>query len=215
MRIRTATQFVSELDAELAWRLQEIAAVRQSIRGAPGTAAENASLRAAIPLLYAHWEGFVKQSAIMYADLITSQGLTYSQIKPCFRGLEAHSYIKSLDQIVRRLFATSEIVERLDQISSDTAVLPLESYIGQVGNLNYDMFDQIARFLGVDTSTYLAKKNLIDVTLLKRRNTIAHGSYIPVDRIGYEDLGGEITVLMRQFKDDLQNAAVLKTYLAA
>lgn len=40
--------------------------------------------RAGIPILYAHWEGFVKKSSEAYLNFVTNQGLSYNELKSCF-----------------------------------------------------------------------------------------------------------------------------------
>ena len=67
----------------------------------------------------------------------------------------------------------------------------------------------------MDFSYFEAKTAFIDVILLKRRNSIAHGeiTYIKSDEM--DDLVNEGVGLMRAFKDSLQNKVYMAAYLAA
>jgi hypothetical protein len=85
---RTAYQLQQKLDKDFAWRLQEIASIRKSIHSASGRN-QVALLRAAVPLLYAHWEGFIKTASFGYAGYISSIGIQFSQAKKKPRGFKS------------------------------------------------------------------------------------------------------------------------------
>jgi MAE_28990/MAE_18760-like HEPN len=209
---RTADQLQEKLDEDFAWRIQEIAAIRKSIHNASGRG-QLALLRAAVPLLYAHWEGFIKKAAFHYSDYISSIGITYREAKMCLAGLKALTYVKKLHPMTKRIFVASELLAALHKIENEAIDINLKPYISNVGNLTYDIFEQIVGFLCIDPTGYGAKKQLIDESLLSRRNDIAHGDYLLIDVDGFESLSEEIIVIMRQFKTDIENGAALKTYL--
>lgn len=209
---RTADQLQEKLDEDFAWRLQEIAAIRKSIRNASGRN-QLALLRAAVPLLYAHWEGFIKTAAFRYAGYISSLGIKFREAKVSLAGLKALTYVKQLHPITKRIFVASELLAALHEVESEPVEINLEPYIANVGNLNYDIFEQIAGFLCIDATRYAVKKQLIDKSLLSQRNDIAHGDYLLIDPDGFKSLSDEIIVLMRQFKTDIENGAALKSYL--
>jgi hypothetical protein len=48
---------------------------------------------------------------------------------------------------------------------------------------------------------------------LERRNKIAHGEYLDLTHDNYRELADEILILLRLFKTDIENAAVLSKYL--
>jgi hypothetical protein len=80
-------------------------------------------------------------------------------------------------------------------------------------NLNAEVFENIATSIGIDPAGYEAKYHLLDESLLRRRNEIAHGEYLDIDRDGFDHLLSEVVTLLRQFKTDIQNSAVLGSYL--
>jgi len=209
---RTASQLLEQLDSELAWRLQELASLRRAISGAQGIN-QSTLLRAAVPLLYAHWEGYVKGTAIRYAAYISALGVTFGDVQPSFAGGKAMGHVKQLHAISKRVLAASELLIALKSIDSEKAILGFDNHISNIGNLNFDMFEQISGFLSIDTTPYVTKKQLIDESLLRQRNDIAHGDYLTIDADRFESLSNEILGLMRQFKTDVQNAATLRSYL--
>jgi hypothetical protein len=209
---RTADQLQERLDEDFAWRIQEISAIRKSIRSASGRG-QLALLRAAVPLLYAHWEGFIKTAASRYAGYISSIGIRHGEAKTNLAGLKALTYVRQLHPITKRIFVASELLAALRQVENETVDINLEPFISNVGNFTYDIFEQIVGFLCIDSTGYGSKKQLIDESLLSQRNDIAHGEYLLIDPDGFESLSDEIIVLMTQFKTDIENGAARKGYL--
>lgn len=209
---RTASQLLEQLDNEFAWRLTEIASLRKAIRNSEGFM-QSALLRASVTLLYAHWEGYVKMAAIRYGAYISSLRITFGEAQRSFAGLKALTYVRQLHTIKKQIFAASELLLALQDMNSERVTLNLDAHISNVGNLDYNLFEQIAGFLCLDTSSYAAKKTLIDESLLKNRNEIAHGDYLLIDPEGFDTLSDEILAMMRQFKTDIQNAVTLRAYL--
>ena len=48
---------------------------------------------------------------------------------------------------------------------------------------------------------------------LKRRNRIAHGSYLELDQSAFADLVDQIVELLRWFKTDLENALATEAFM--
>jgi hypothetical protein len=211
-RARTGSQLLESLDDDLGWRVKEISALRSAIRSANGSN-QVAMLRAAIPILYAHWEGYIKFSAATYCGYLSSLNLRFGDIRQSFCGLKALAHVKTLHAITKRVFVASSLLEQLVNIDTEKVEMQLERYVGNVGNLNFDVFEQIAEFLSLDVAGYSGKRMLIDESLLKLRNEIAHGEHLLIDVEGFELLSNEIIGLTRQFKTDIQNAVALKSYL--
>jgi hypothetical protein len=98
MKLRTSDDILDALNAAYGWRLQELSSINSLMRKSTGRAA-SPLIRAGIPILYAHWEGFVKQSAIAFADYLSSQRLSYGEVAVSFSGLKAHNYVLALADI--------------------------------------------------------------------------------------------------------------------
>ena len=82
-KIRTIDQLQNMLDADFSWRLKEIANLKIVVRTSLNISKKTA-VRAAIPLLYGHWEGFIKNSSTFYLKYVDGQALTYRELKSCF-----------------------------------------------------------------------------------------------------------------------------------
>ena len=57
--------------------------------------------------------------------------------------------------------------------------MPARRHISSIGNLNYELFEQITEFLALNSDS--SKRVVIDEKLLKLRNDIAHGEYLLIN----------------------------------
>ena len=208
--IKTTTQLQSRLDEELSWRLKEIASLKLMVKKFDNVS-KNTAVRAAIPLLYGHWEGFIKKSATYYLEYINGQSLRYIDLLSCFivfglkKKLNDIASSKNSETSIATLdFLTNELQNR--------AILQINSAIRTEYNLSSSVFSNILNSIGFDQSKYEARFNLIDESLLKRRNYLAHGEFLDVDSDGFRSLADEILTMLRWFKTDIENAASLELY---
>jgi hypothetical protein len=212
LKIKTAIQLQEKLENDLAWRMQEIVQLRRVISTSSGIA-ERAILRAAIPILYSHWEGYIKNASCFYASYLSMSGLKYEDVLDCFMGISALEHVRTIDGLKKKVFASSAVLQKMFGIQQEKVALPLDGYIKNVGNLNFEIFAQVASLLGIDLTPYTTKKKLIDESLIDQRNHIAHGEYLEIDKEGYLGLSDDIISLMRSYKADIENAVALKSYM--
>jgi hypothetical protein len=90
--------------------------------------------------------------------------------------------------------------------------LKIDTAINTESNLSALVFENIRHAVGFETTPYESKANLIDESLLKRRNTIAHGEYIDVAKDDWAKLADEVLQILRQFKTDIENAMALSAF---
>jgi hypothetical protein len=211
-KLRTRADFQEFLDKEFAWRLKEMADIKAAIRAAEPTS-RKAIIRAGVPILYAHWEGFVKGASEALLTFINNQGCTYRSLKPCFIVFGAKKKVHDLStsgDAVQNIAAVEFFLNELDS----RADITFAGSINTEANLNSKVFERIATSVGVNAGTYETKYVLIDSSLLKRRNNIAHGEFLDVERDDFEKLSDEVIILLRFYKNDLQNLVQTNYYLA-
>ena len=97
---------------------------------------------------------------------------------------------------------------------SNRANLTYEGAIKADSNLKSSVFETIATSIGIDPTNYETKYNLIDESLLSRRNKIAHGEYLDIDFGEFSTLSNEVLSIMRNYKTDIENSIQLKSYIA-
>lgn len=210
--VRTLTNLQDAMDQELGWRIKEISTFK--IEAAKGGAGAKAFTRAGVALLYAHWEGFIKKSAELYLEFVSNRGLRYEELTTCFVvfGLKG-----KLNTVVtsRKAGPNIEAVDFIREALGQVAILKLSGAINTESNLSSGVFENIAKSVGVLTSPYETKFNLIDSSLVDRRNKIAHGEYLDLKSSDFSGLADDVLDLMRHFKNDILNAAVTEAYKRA
>ncbi|MGD0061292.1 MAG: MAE_28990/MAE_18760 family HEPN-like nuclease [Verrucomicrobiia bacterium] len=210
MNVRTLSLLADFLDEEFAWRRKELTAVQTDVRSGIGEN-KRARIRSGVALLYAHWEGFVKQSAEAYLAYIATRDLRLDELQPgllslCLR-TKLRDFTSTHDVSVHIAF-----LEFVTTQLGDKAKMPTTGAVHTGGNLNSELLKRIVLTLGLDYAPYELKENLLDSQLLNWRNKIAHGKGYYPDETEFESLYAEVTVLLRTFKDQVSNAAALKTY---
>lgn len=210
--IRTLDQLQDALDSEMSWRVKEIGAFRVASKG--GSPEKRFFIRAGVTLVYAHWEGFIKASSEQYLSFVHHRGHTYRELKSCF----AVFGLKSKLQMLSDSRKSGPNIKAFDFILSELgepAHMQMSSAINTESNLTSKVFTNIATSLDLDIERYSTKFNLIDESLVNRRNKVAHGEYMDLGSKEFGELVDEVLQLMRDYKIDLLNAASTESYKRA
>lgn len=210
MKIRSADELEDFIASEYAWRRKELTNLRGIALSARKSASENL-LRSLIPILYAHWEGFVKQIAIAKLTYIVSKGLKYKDLNDSFL---AYAAFEAFDgQIpVKRFEAISKIAKGDLALNSSIRLNP-EKYIDTKSNLNSEVLKEIALKVDIDYSLFELKENMIDEKFLGLRNKICHGERVTVSESEFEILYIEVIGLVDLFKNQVINSIHTKSFL--
>ena len=209
-KIRTAVQLQDLLDDEFSWRLKEI----HDIRSASKTSSFDSRktlIRAGIALLYAHWEGFVKAGAEAYVNYISCKGLQPSELRSCFVALALKKHLHKFTSSNRSAASISALDAILSEVDKPVR-LPISNSIDTQSNMSSVVFKDIAGWIGLDPGRYSTKFHLLDESLLKRRNRIAHGNYLELDEADFDKLVDQVVQLLRWFKTDIENALATKAF---
>lgn len=214
MKIRTVDQLQDSIDGELAWRKRELIAIKANINQARSFAKETA-LRAGIALLYAHWEGSVKNIANYYLSYISNLFLPYNKLKSNFLAVSIKERLKQFKETDKTTLQTCIINEIFDSLDKRSCI-PQDGIIKTNSNLNSQIFIEIMATIGLDCAQYESSYNLLDEVLLNMRNKIAHGERIEtlsLDEERYNEIHEKILQLMNMFAIQVSNAATLKEYI--
>jgi hypothetical protein len=211
MKIRTVNDLSDRLDAEFSWRLKELADLKVLVKTTEKLK-QSSMIRAGLPLTYAHWEGFVKSSAQFYLNFVLMQKHELKELSSCFLALSAQNLINKFTYS-NKTSLQLDLVNHLTTNSSLSATANYSTTINTKANLNSSVFTDISLSIGIAIAPYETKFNFIDESLLKRRNEIAHGNYLDIDSTAFREIVDEVIGLMRQFKNDIMNSAIQKSYL--
>lgn len=209
--VRTLDLFQNALDIEMAWRVKEVGTFVTASKSDSKT--RKAFVRAGVALLYAHWEGFVKESARLYLEFVSHRGHSYGELQSCFSVIGLSSKLNKLTQ-AKNVQLNVEAFDFIKLSMSKRAQINKPESISTNSNLSSNVFKNILFSVGLAPTKYETKFNLIDESLVRRRNKIAHGEYLDIDYPEFQALVKEILLTMRWFKTDLLNAASLKSYEA-
>ena len=212
MRIRSLTQLTQYLEEELAWRKRELTTLRFML-GSRREHERHLLLRAALCVLYAHWEGFIRAAATGYLSYVATQGLRFIDLTPNFVALGLRSAISQAGQSNRPSVHTA-LTTRLMLGLSEPASIDWENSVETRSNLGSENLNEILCLLGLDNESYRSKQPLLDKKLLEKRNLIAHGRQTEIELDDYFGLHDEIVQLVEHFRTDVENAAALENYRA-
>lgn len=211
MKVQTVEKFIDFLDDSLAWRKQELSYYLLKIDG--NQKQSSALIRGGVPLLYAHWEGFIKEAAIGYLYFIDAKKKKINELRENFAAVYSK---KRLNELVDSSKA-STYVQAIRTIRTNEghifSVRP-EKFINTQSNLSSKVLIEILITLGLNPDTYAIKQKVIDEKLLKARNEIAHGNYLSINSADYKALHLEVLDMIQTFKTELENAVNTDSYLA-
>lgn len=213
MKIRTEYEFQDVVDKEVSWRKKELSALKSNIYSTRKFA-KNTALRAGIALLYAHWEGMIKNIATYYLCYVNYQNCKYSELKPNFLALSIKDELCIFNK-TNKASVHNKILQLIKSKGAAKAIIPYENIIKTNSNLNSVIFVEIMETIGLDYKMYESSFVLIDEVLLKMRNEIAHGERIEtlsLDEDRFNEIYNSITSLMNSFVNQVCNAVSLKAY---
>lgn len=214
MGIRTLDELADRLDEGMAWRRIELQSLKTAISEAEGRSPRSpltrALARSGVALLYAHWEGYVKDSCVAYVEYIARRRLRCDELND---GL----LITVLESLGKRMSSGDEearvaLLEVVRQPGNSRARIPKTSMIDTKSNLRHQVLADILFKIGLPAETFATKGNLIDITLCDSRNSIAHGrEYFPAPD-DFSQLMDEVIGMMEQIHDLIAAAARLSQY---
>jgi MAE_28990/MAE_18760-like HEPN len=200
-----------QLSRDLTWRIREISDLKSAII-LSDKLSQTALLRALVTVVYAHWEGHVKFSAEKYLSHVAMRKISYDSL---VRQFLKNDFVPKLAIIGQKsLKERGELIDDVLDAGSRRFAYVNDNLINTRSNLNFEVLCDICRVCSVDSEMFIDYANFIDVILLKRRNSIAHGEETFVDVADMDQLTEQTIGLMRMFSNDLQAKAHLRLYRA-
>jgi hypothetical protein len=222
-------KFVDNLDSDLSWRKKEISDLYSATQKNNSTVLR----KSLVLVIYAHWEGFIKNGAKLYLFHIESKKLQLKNltenykaislkgvIAECFNSNEGLSLNKELDFIDK----FDNKGERIFKLQSKVKLDKDKSLINTKDNLNPEIFNSICRIIGIpEKDSIKSRSNWLNEHFLGNRNTISHGSKIELDKPEEFDLSIEslyelkniILTILSNFKEDLVEYSEYEYFLNA
>ena len=197
---------LEEISDNLDQRRLEITNLRRVVQNYIEKPLETTAIRMAIPMLYAHWEGYVRETCQLYLEYIETSG---TKVRELQAGLLAYLWTSALKPLVGGLdFARKKVVAELALTCMENPVkfADSERIINTKSNLNFDVLRDIAVHLCLDISTLMPWRSHLDA-LVHLRNNIAHGARPrTLDYTNFEEHASSLISLMEEFERSLIRA---------
>jgi hypothetical protein len=200
----------SQIAENLDRRRLEITNLRRIVLNHVGKPLESTVVRMCVPMIYAHWEGYVKEVCQLYLEHIEGSVTAARQLQPAILGYLWTPMLKpitgglSFDR--RKVVAECALRETRRPIKFGDA----EKAINTRSNLNFSVLEGIANDLCLDISSLTQRRRHLD-TIVHIRNIIAHGANPQTLRHSdFEEHAEAVMGLMEEFErvvvDSIQNA---------
>lgn len=212
VKIRSVEALDQEIDSAIAWRKQELTTALQITQQSRGPA-RKANLRSSLLLLYAHWEGWIKEVARLYVRYVNTLSLPHLSLSDPFLGHALKVKLGAVGGTSAPLMHAEFATFIRNDLSTGASFS--ESLVRTESNLSSTVLFDIVDRLGLERRPqYSLRANMIDVELVKRRNTIAHGEYLSLSLDEFKVLRQDVLGLLELFTDDVRNAASTGRHLA-
>ena len=210
MKIRSAEELQNKLDDDFAWRRKELTVIFTNVKSSQPLKL-NTNIRIGVVMLYAHWEGFIKNAAELYLIYVACKKLNLNQLSNNFIAVSLKSKLKQFEETNKNTIHT-QLIEFLLGDLNTRAQIPTEEIIKTQSNLNSDILKEILSTIGIEYTQYELKEKYIDSQLLRIRNSVAHGQNPDISEEEFYELYHEITTLMTSIKNEISNSATLSSY---
>lgn len=216
MKIRTLEELEESLTRDIKWRKRELTTLKFMIKDNKPLHKKNILRRAAIALLYSHWEGHIKHCSLVYLNYLNSLGLQCNKIADNFIQLNLCSKFDTSFS-VKSTKSQKDIHDYFSNLSNFKFKVVADKTIDTESNLNSKVLLNILSQLGLSNDSFELKSNFIDAVLLKNRNSISHGEELNASdlNIVYNQIEDDLLEMIQTFHNLVITAASDKHYLKA
>lgn len=204
MIIKTVEELANYLDSDLGWRKKELTFIVSSINS-PSKNNTDVHLRIGVVILYAHWEGYIKNAGTYYVLYIKQLGLKYDELRENFIALALKNTFRTCLETKKTSIHT-KLVNLLINNLQTVANIPNNGIIDTQSNLRWKVFKEILDTLGLEDSFYSTKDKQIN-KLVDNRNDVAHGQHVNFDEAEFLILYSEVTNMLNYFREQIIQSA--------
>lgn len=209
MKIRTVNDLNDRIDLETLWRKRELSTIRMEVEHQDGLSGALA-IRAGVTILYAHWEGWVKSVGRLYLDFINTLKIPYNDLSPTLLATALRARMDTVHSS-NKAATHLEFAEFIRAKMHEAARVPSDMVRTEL-NLSSAVFSDLLCRLDIPVATFETKFHVIDRELVLRRNTIAHGEFLELDRKAYLTLHDQVRNMLFEFTNRLLNNASNQHY---
>lgn len=204
----TFDSLTDKVVADFSWRRKELTLVKNKIPKEKNSL-QSAMIRATIPLLYAHWEGFVKVTMSYYLEFVSNKYLKNSELKTSFIALSLQNKLGDLNNST--FINRTKIIDFIFNDIEKQSKIPKKNIINTKSNLKFDVLQEILFILDLEDNHIESQKDLIN-DLVNERNFIAHGEHSLIDFETFENFYNDTIALMEYIRTIIENNAIQEKY---
>lgn len=166
---------LAQIAENLDLRRLEITNLRRILLDHVGKPLENTAVRMSLPILYAHWEGYVKETCQLYIEHIENTVAYARQLQPAVLGYLWTPLLRPISGGLNfdRRKAVAE--HAITSVRKSIVFKDAERAINTRSNLKFSVLREIADDLCLDISSLTSKGRQVDA-FVNMRNNIAHGA---------------------------------------
>ncbi|UOG40023.1 MAE_28990/MAE_18760 family HEPN-like nuclease (plasmid) [Leptospira noguchii] len=206
--VRTQIELNDFLNREYLWRFEELKTLEQLLKSKITEFQERSLIRSGVAIVYAHWEGLVKNSIEYYLQYISLKRKKHSELKVPFA-------IKSVDYKGRTagnysIFTSNNLVQFIELYKSEfnkRSNMPYKNVVNAKSNLSYEQFEILCETYLIPNAKFILKRNKIN-ELVTNRNKIAHGEYINFSKVYFIELIKTFLDVFKEFQEIIIECAI-------
>ena len=185
----TANDLRTELEAELAWRQEDLAFFKNQLSNISNEADQDKYRKSLVLILYSHLEGYIKIALQTYIKYINAENLPRRDVISGLMAASMNSEFNAYDNLDRkcnvfrrelpedsalhRFFRRVDFLDQLEDFKDATLIID-DSVINTESNLWYVVLQKNLYKIGLPVNMFEQYRGDIDA-LVNRRNSIAHG----------------------------------------
>jgi hypothetical protein len=209
--IRTTDELIDRVGKDLIWRRKELSELKGLVQETQGQIRSRVIIRSAVALLYAHWEGFVKKSSSYYLEFVSSHRLPYGRLASNFVALTLKAKFNEL-AASEKISGANLLADFFCTSLNRQSNVPYKGAVDTKSNLSSKVLQDILSALGIPQANFSTRMNFIDSNLVNPRNHIAHGEDFDLSAAEYMELHDAVMSLLETYKNEVENAAVLRSF---
>lgn len=208
------------LQKDLAWRKRELSSIKTSVTQAADI--DGHTFRSCHVLACSHWEGFLKKALTLYIQHVFSQEIALKKFAPFVLAL---AFFKDVKEAGKANYPGSKLhhlaLAEAMALSLDAHPVKATWDVDTEGNPGQEVLERLISSTGLDPklgmaeATWETTKKFINEQLLKDRNSIVHGSGMPVKRSDLLDRVDRLLRILDAVSAEVMACATAKRYLKA
>lgn len=180
----TIDQFEDYIGDDLAWRKLEISQLFMILNTVESKEIIGKSM---ILLLYAHWEGFIKNSSKCYLKYVSDKNIKIKDLTSNFEAIMLKQFARDcIDNDSKNLSREFALINKQKKVMNTPFKVKVQldnpfdkEIIDTYNNLSSKVLASIIEMIGIKYNDAMkTRENFMDSNLVKNRNAIGHGSQV-------------------------------------